>query len=44
MPLGTNIYQCPVCGNVMDRDLNAAVNLQNEAYNYYYGISYGQVA
>lgn len=44
MPLGTNTYICPVCGNVMDRDLNAAVNLEQQSYNYYYGISYGQVA
>jgi len=24
------IYVCPVCGNVMDRDFNASVNIENE--------------
>jgi len=27
MPLSERIYKCPVCGLVMDRDLNAAINL-----------------
>ena len=29
MPLSTRIYECPECGMVMDRDLNAAHNIYN---------------
>jgi len=28
MGLGERVYRCPACGMVMDRDLNAAVNLE----------------
>lgn len=28
-----NIYKCPNCGVIIDRDLNAAYNLENLAYN-----------
>ena len=30
MPLDVRTYNCPVCGNKMDRDYNAAVNIRNE--------------
>ena len=30
MPLDIRTYTCPECGMVMDRDLNAAVNIRNE--------------
>ena len=29
MPLSKRMYRCPKCGMVMDRDLNAAINLRN---------------
>lgn len=29
MKLTTRIYRCPECGNKIDRDLNAAINLRN---------------
>ena len=29
MPLSQRTYQCPECGNVMDRDHNAAINILN---------------
>ena len=28
MPIGKRVYDCPRCGLVMDRDANAALNLQ----------------
>ena len=28
--LDDRIYVCPICGNVMDRDLNSSVNIENE--------------
>lgn len=31
MPLNLRIYECPVCGNVLDRDVNAARNLMKLA-------------
>lgn len=30
MPLSERIYHCPSCGHILDRDLNAALNLLNE--------------
>ena len=27
MPLSKRMYRCPECGMVMDRDLNAAINI-----------------
>ena len=30
MPLKIRTYNCPVCGNTIDRDLNAAINIKNE--------------
>ena len=27
-----NIYRCPECGNIIDRDFNAAINLAKLAY------------
>ena len=29
MPLDVRTYECPECGMMMDRDLNAAINLRN---------------
>lgn len=33
LKLSQRIFVCPNCGNVMDRDTNAAINLRNEALN-----------
>lgn len=30
MPLGVRVYKCPCCGNVTDRDYNAALNIRAE--------------
>ena len=30
MPLHVRTYDCPVCGNKMDRDYNTAINIRNE--------------
>jgi putative transposase len=30
LPLAERVYHCPICGLVLDRDLNAAVNLRLE--------------
>lgn len=30
IPLHVRIYDCPLCGNHMDRDYNAAINIRNE--------------
>lgn len=30
MPLIIRTYQCPECGNIIDRDYNAAINIRNE--------------
>ena len=31
MRLGEDTYACPVCGSVLDRDVNAAINIREEA-------------
>ena len=31
MPLDVRIYVCPECGQVIDRDLNAAINIRHFA-------------
>lgn len=30
IPLDVRVYECPECGNVVDRDLNAAINIKKE--------------
>lgn len=30
MPLSERTYHCDSCGLVLDRDLNAAINIRNE--------------
>ena len=31
MPLDVRVYDCPECGTIIDRDLNAAINIRNFA-------------
>lgn len=31
MPLDVRTYECPECGQTIDRDLNAAINIRNFA-------------
>ena len=31
MPLDARVYKCPVCDTIIDRDLNAAINIRNFA-------------
>ena len=31
MPLDVRVYECPECGIIIDRDLNAAINIRNVA-------------
>ena len=31
MPLDARVYKCPKCGTIIDRDLNAAINIRNFA-------------
>ncbi len=38
IPLSTRIYRCEHCGNTMDRDYNAAINIKNEALRQSYSI------
>jgi len=35
MPISVRKYRCPRCGNIMDRDLNAAINIKNEGMRIY---------
>ncbi|VVC05808.1 Putative transposase DNA-binding domain protein [uncultured archaeon] len=37
MPLSERTYTCPVCGLVMDRDLNAAINILQLGIRKYFG-------
>ena len=30
LKLSQRVYRCAFCGNVIDRDLNAAINIRNE--------------
>ena len=32
MPLGIEVYKCDCCDLVIDRDLNAAINLRNTTF------------
>ena len=31
MPLDARVYKCPICNTIIDRDLNAAINIKNFA-------------
>ena len=31
MPLDVRVYKCPKCDTIIDRDLNAAINIRNFA-------------
>lgn len=31
MPLDARVYKCPKCDTIIDRDLNAAINIRNFA-------------
>lgn len=31
MPLDARVYKCPKCGTIIDRDLNASINIRNFA-------------
>ena len=35
LKLSDRTYTCPRCGNVMDRDHQASINIKNEAKQYY---------
>ena len=38
LQLSDRIYYCPVCGQIIDRDWQAAINIRNEGiYLHYYG-------
>lgn len=39
LKLSDRIYRCNECGNVIDRDLNAAINLKQYAFNYINGLN-----
>ena len=39
LTLKDRIYKCNECGNVIDRDLNAAINLKQYAFNYINGLN-----
>ncbi len=39
LTLKDRIYRCNECGNVIDRDLNAAINLKQYAFNYINGLN-----
>jgi predicted RNA-binding Zn-ribbon protein involved in translation (DUF1610 family) len=34
LPLAQRVYHCPKCGLILDRDLNAALNLQSEGLGF----------
>ncbi len=35
IPLSQRTYFCDVCGNTLDRDINAAINIKNEGLRLY---------
>ena len=39
LKLSDRIYKCDKCGNVIDRDLNAAINLKQYAFDYINGLN-----
>ena len=39
LKLSDRIYKCNECGNVIDRDLNAAINLKQYAFDYINGLN-----
>lgn len=34
--LGQSVWDCPHCGTIIDRDLNAAINIRNEGLRTFY--------
>lgn len=34
--LGQSVWDCPHCGTIIDRDLNAAINIRNEGLGTFY--------
>ena len=39
LTLKDRIYKCNECGNVIDRDINAAINLKQYAFDYFNGLN-----
>ena len=39
LKLKDRIYKCDKCGNIIDRDVNAAINLKQYAFNYINGLN-----
>ena len=37
------VFKCPNCGNVIDRDLNASINISNETKRIHYSGKYGNI-
>lgn len=38
------VFRCPNCGTVIDRDLNASINISNETKRIHYSGKYGNIA
>ncbi|MCI1423885.1 MAG: transposase, partial [Lachnospiraceae bacterium] len=36
LTLSDRLYICPVCGNIIDRDLQAAINIKEEGLRLYH--------